>query len=665
MPQIMTMSGQQTLSAAPLDLRTSTRGRESSTDSTSANASRPRNSAEVKAELPVHRGDCMIGSRTSSPKQEHPELSLTMTPNVKTANTSSERTGNTKVSDSFNQVRIKPESAAEDTVAAKSQDASASRLPFRKRPYPAGSETPAQSSTGSSKDCTNGSKSPKLAVSPFRKTNGHDDSKPQDVLDNNAQGITRQLDPQIFSPYALCSWPVLPHAMPAAVVPSSIWQAQMERLHADVALATQQDDDGDTPLHIAVVQGHEEMVHRLIRILKCAKKDMDIYNNMRQTPLHLTVITGHVDLVRTLLNADADPGALDRNGQNALHLCCEYNHASCLSAILLHPSGASASCLETRNYEGLSPLHLAVQSGNKEQVKLLLKHGADINAVDNKSGRSPLMHAVEADNMAMVNLLIEYRCDVNAQSYSGNTALHSACGRGHIEAVRTLLKNGADSSLKNYHNDTAVMVAKNKRVTDVLRGKGSRSLPLKTNDIQNSPQHNTSHARQFGIHGSSSPQYIGCSPVASRHTACHSPLTPMTHSPLDAAADSLSNRQSPMEVKDTVLLQKSLGHHSVARRGQFPPRIPQSYLSIYPGYPQPLSVLMPTHPAYSTGLPGSPYHQEGPLLVLPGSFSPQIPFFPPAQTAADQSRSSSCSSDQSDVSTMSVNSDSKGESYLD
>ncbi len=60
--------------------------------------------------------------------------------------------------------------------------------------------------------------------------------------------------------------------------------------------------------------------------------------------------------------------------------------------------------------------------------------------------------------------VLQSGCDVNAQSYSGNTALHSACGRGHIEIVRVLLKNGADSSLKNNHNDTAIMVAKNKKV---------------------------------------------------------------------------------------------------------------------------------------------------------------------------------------------------------
>lgn len=55
-------------------------------------------------------------------------------------------------------------------------------------------------------------------------------------------------------------------------------------------------------------------------------------------------------------------------------------------------------------------------------------------------------------------------CDVNSRSYSGNTALHSACGREQVDMVRLLLKSGADSSLKNYHNDTPVMVTKNRKV---------------------------------------------------------------------------------------------------------------------------------------------------------------------------------------------------------
>lgn len=61
--------------------------------------------------------------------------------------------------------------------------------------------------------------------------------------------------------------------------------------------------------------------------------------------------------------------------------------------------------------------------------------------------------------------LLQSGCNVNSQSYSGNTALHGACGRGQVDTVRLLLKSGADSSLKNYHNDTPVMVAKNKKVS--------------------------------------------------------------------------------------------------------------------------------------------------------------------------------------------------------
>ncbi|KAM9797847.1 B-cell lymphoma 3 protein homolog [Neosynchiropus ocellatus] len=238
---------------------------------------------------------------------------------------------------------------------------------------------------------------------------------------------------------------------------------------SSLAIATRKDDDGDTALHIAVVQGKMAIVSMLIQLLMSANKDLDIYNNLRQTPLHLAVITQQPDMVEVLLRAGADPAAMDRNGQTAIHLCCEYSQLDCLSLLLTKKN--PSSCLEKKNCEGLTPLHLAVQHGRKDMASELLKVGADINAMDDKSGQNPLMHAVQCDNIDMIDFLIEERCNVNCQSYSGNTALHSASGRGQVETVQLLLKNGADSSLKNYHNDTPVMVAKNKATTDVLRGR--------------------------------------------------------------------------------------------------------------------------------------------------------------------------------------------------
>uniref|UniRef100_G3RA12 Uncharacterized protein n=1 Tax=Gorilla gorilla gorilla TaxID=9595 RepID=G3RA12_GORGO len=192
-------------------------------------------------------------------------------------------------------------------------------------------------------------------------------------------------------------------------------------LSADIAMATRADEDGDTPLHIAVVQGNLPAVHRLVNLFQQGGRELDIYNNLRQTPLHLAVITTLPSVVRLLVTAGASPMALDRHGQTA----------------------------------------------------------------DIKSGRSPLIHAVENNSLSMVQLLLQHGANVNAQMYSGSSALHSASGRGLLPLVRTLVRSGADSSLKNCHNDTPLMVARSRRVIDILRGKATR--PASTSQPDPSP----------------------------------------------------------------------------------------------------------------------------------------------------------------------------------
>ncbi|XP_057689134.1 B-cell lymphoma 3 protein homolog [Corythoichthys intestinalis] len=296
-----------------------------------------------------------------------------------------------------------------------------------------------------------------------------------------------------------------------------------QNLLASVALATRQDEDGDTALHIAVVQGELAMVRQLIHLLQYAGRSLDVFNNLRQTPLHLAVITQQISIVEALLRAGSDPSALDRNGQTALHLCCEYNHPECLSAVLSLPS--SAVCLDMKNFQGLSPLHLAVLHAHINLVSMLLGAGADINTMDIKSGQSPLILAVESNNAEMVHFLIESGCDVNRPSYSGNTALHSACARGQADLVRALLKNGADSSVKNYHNDTPVMLAKNKKIADILRGKGSKPMRVPDQHIGAATSPRSSN---FPANGSpSSGHSRGCSPSTIPHRAAlHSPRSP-------------------------------------------------------------------------------------------------------------------------------------------
>eukprot|EP00073_Rattus_norvegicus_P019278 XP_006228535.1 PREDICTED: B-cell lymphoma 3 protein isoform X1 [Rattus norvegicus] len=202
--------------------------------------------------------------------------------------------------------------------------------------------------------------------------------------------------PTMAPPFPLLNLPTHPYSMICPVE---------HPLSADIAMATRVDEDGDTPLHIAVVQNNKTAVYRILSLFKLGNREVDVHNNLRQTPLHLAVITTLPDIVRLLVTAGASPMALDRHGQTAVHLACEHRSPSCLQALLDSATPGSVD-LEARNYEGLTALHVAVNTGCQEAVLLLLERGADIDAVDIKSGRSPLIHAVENNSLNMVQLLL-------------------------------------------------------------------------------------------------------------------------------------------------------------------------------------------------------------------------------------------------------------------
>ena len=83
-------------------------------------------------------------------------------------------------------------------------------------------------------------------------------------------------------------------------------------------------------------------------------------------------------------------------------------------------------------------------------VRLMLDHGADVNAVD-PLGRTPLMYAAASDLLPLdvVKLLVERGADVNAKDAhklsgdSGLTVLDIARLHGETPVVEWLVKSGA------------------------------------------------------------------------------------------------------------------------------------------------------------------------------------------------------------------------------
>ncbi|EFX89207.1 developmental protein cactus [Daphnia pulex] len=198
-----------------------------------------------------------------------------------------------------------------------------------------------------------------------------------------------------------------------------------------------QDEDGDTPLHLAVLQGFIEVVFSLVRILPDPRL-LEIPNKYLQTPLHLAVLTNQAPLVRRLVVGGASVLLRDRLGNTPLHLACRDGHVDCAHALLLpvsHEERQSALLplhivpqplpqdLEQKNYDGQMPLHLAAMNGHVSIAKLLCCFGANVNAMEGKYGRTALHYSVERRHPAMLHFLVsQCGAQTEAETYSGYTA---------------------------------------------------------------------------------------------------------------------------------------------------------------------------------------------------------------------------------------------------
>jgi ankyrin repeat protein len=111
--------------------------------------------------------------------------------------------------------------------------------------------------------------------------------------------------------------------------------------------------------------------------------------------------------------------------------------------------------------DGFMPLGLAVFFGHLETVEALLAAGAEVNATTRESMKvTPLHSAAAAKQVAIARVLIAHGARVNAaQAESGFTPLHEAALNGDIEFARLLLEHGADINAKMKDRKTPLAFA--------------------------------------------------------------------------------------------------------------------------------------------------------------------------------------------------------------
>lgn len=109
---------------------------------------------------------------------------------------------------------------------------------------------------------------------------------------------------------------------------------------------------------------------------------------------------------------------------------------------------------------GNTALHAAAYTANLELINIVLKAGADINAV-NEQLKTPLMYTVENNEnyLKAFNLLLANGADLKVKDKDDNTMLHLAMVGGNTEIIKTLINAGVDPFQENRFHEIPYKLA--------------------------------------------------------------------------------------------------------------------------------------------------------------------------------------------------------------
>jgi ankyrin repeat protein len=223
------------------------------------------------------------------------------------------------------------------------------------------------------------------------------------------------------------------------------------------------DKDGNTALHYAIMRGDEEMAHSLVKNNANALAK----NSAGKTAVDAAVDYGHVNILEILLRSIPNQEGMERI-LTSFMLQDAVNEGDEENVIVLLKNGADPNALTARSvvpvfsgafYSGdkVSLLHLAVLRMNTGVLQLLLSNGAIVDAKD-RHGQTPLHWAACIDYPTGVRLLLDHGADIQAQAgVSRVTPLHMATKGASASAVQLLLERGAILEANTDTGETPLM----------------------------------------------------------------------------------------------------------------------------------------------------------------------------------------------------------------
>jgi len=168
---------------------------------------------------------------------------------------------------------------------------------------------------------------------------------------------------------------------------------------------------GLTPLHFAASMGKVKSIKKLLSLGASINPDFD----QGWTPLHAAA-GGEEQAVILLLKKGAKVNVKNSDGLTPLHIAATVGGAGIIESLISYKAD-----IEAKTNLGATPLILAATSGSYYTVESLLTAGANIKVVVPANGRTPLHFAAEIGRKEVLRMLIRYGADINALDKSGKT----------------------------------------------------------------------------------------------------------------------------------------------------------------------------------------------------------------------------------------------------
>ncbi|CAF1146844.1 unnamed protein product [Adineta ricciae] len=243
---------------------------------------------------------------------------------------------------------------------------------------------------------------------------------------------------------------------------------------------------GASPLYFASSYHHTRIVELLLNKHK-AVVDLSTFDG--SAPLHVACENGFADIVQLLISAQANVNAKMNDGTTAVMLACQNGHLPVVQLLV-----STGQCdLNLKRLDSVTPLLLVVQNGHEAIFDYLLANVDNIKeTIDfpREDGASPIFKACQKGYESLVNKLLKFKPNLGLLK-NGESCLHAATMFNHASIVRNLLDNGANPLLNNWEGMTAVDLAKEAQIKDILELLMKALAPKMTE-----------HGRQYLLHKS-------------------------------------------------------------------------------------------------------------------------------------------------------------------